>query len=328
MSDPHGATISEETTNLAYDASEVAFSSYNPALLGHLRQPVPRDLPSNLDPGVFTFQDAFEDLLIVSRGSQMLDINSRYQQSRLLRQMYPNGEPTWLWLRRLQSQGLISQLQRPRTTISRDSNWIEFKRALEEGTEIFWGGIRDGVDDDKNREAVTKVGTVFRELHNKISRDADNSASESRDIVNKQDEAENSDDLFSAIKSNYSDGPGQWDGFKKALNETVQRRIEALERQVERQFSDSKPATISDNGINLNKNEKETRSEYVDVFGYKHTTIKRKIYDEIGNEVGSSTSIIVKPAEESDQTITEDGNKKTNDPGSALKSSKHNGWFW
>lgn len=328
MSDPHGAAISEATTNHAYDASEVALSSYNPTLLGHLRQPVPRDLPSHLDPGVFTFQDAFEDLLTVSQGIQMPDINSRYQQSRLLRQMYPNGEPTWLWLRRLQSQGLISQPQRPRTMISRDFNWIEFKRALEEGTEIFWGGITDGVDDVENREAVGKVGAVFRELHNKFPRDADISASQSRDIVNRQDEAENPDELFSAIKSTYSDGQRQWDGFKKALNEDLQRRIEALERQVECRSSDSKPATISDNGINLNKNEKETRSEYVDVFGYKHTKIKRKIYDGNDNEIGSSTSVIVKPVEKSDQAIMEDGHEKANDSGSALRRSKHNGWFW
>ncbi|KAG5929374.1 hypothetical protein E4U42_006114 [Claviceps africana] len=87
--------------------SVITSTSYSPMALGHLPRPVPNDLPPGLDPKVFTFQDAFEDLIVASRGQKLPDIRTRHQQRQLLWNMFPTGEPAWFWLRRLESQGLV-----------------------------------------------------------------------------------------------------------------------------------------------------------------------------------------------------------------------------
>lgn len=302
--------------DLALSVGEVALSSYSPSALTHLRQPVPSDLPPHLDAGVFTFHDAFEDLLAVSQGRPLSDIDSRYQQSRMLRQMYPNGEPTWLWISRLQSQGLIGTPHGSSILRASQAGWDELQRGLEEGADALWRSLRD---DPKNREAAAQVGQVFRELREQFGGSGETSSG-SLESKNKNGEPDDFDELYSAIKSAYANGQGAWDTFKKTMNEDVPRRMDEFERQMEEKFKE-KPSPYSTEKT-ANKNEKETKSEWVDVFGYKHTTIKRKTYDENGREIDSSTFITVAPVEkEPSDAIENSDNNKTSD-------KKKTGWFW
>lgn len=306
---------------VAVNVAEIALSSYNPTTLGHLRQPVPSDLPSHLDASVLTFQDAFEDLLAVSNGRPLPDINWRYQQSQLLRQMYPHGEPTWLWIRRLESQGLIRRPRKSLILSSAEPAWAEFQRDLEEGVEDFWRGIKDGVKDPKNKEAIDEVGKAFRELRDQFAGPADStSPSKSQQMGQKKDQPDDFDELFSAIKSAYADGQGAWDAFKKTVNEDVPRHMEKFERRMEEKFKEYK---LPLNGPDLKENEKEEKSEYVDIFGYKHTTVKRKTYDENGKEVGSSTIITIRRDEKDTPTSIENNDGRPNADDKPKK-----GWFW
>jgi hypothetical protein len=99
--------------------SDLVFWSYSPNLLRQLRQPVPQDAPDHVNANIFTFEDAFEDLLAVSQGRGLPDIIMKHDQRKLLRQMWPHGEPFEFWHQRLQSQGLLTHFQ----AFSRDVPW-------------------------------------------------------------------------------------------------------------------------------------------------------------------------------------------------------------
>lgn len=81
-------------------------SPYSPLMLRHLPQPVPRDLPEGADASLFGFEDAFEDLLCVTSGQGLLDIEDRLSTKREWRQSFPQGLPPTLWLHQLSRQGL------------------------------------------------------------------------------------------------------------------------------------------------------------------------------------------------------------------------------
>lgn len=80
--------------------------TYSPLSLRSLPQPVPKDLPEGAE-SLFTFEDAFEDLLTVSQGQPLPNIYEKLGQRKLLKQVFPAGEPSHCWLRRLESQGLL-----------------------------------------------------------------------------------------------------------------------------------------------------------------------------------------------------------------------------
>ncbi|TQV92328.1 hypothetical protein V2A60_007017 [Cordyceps javanica] len=314
MSDPRTKGNIPSPEDLALSVGEVALSCYCPSALTHLPQPVPSDLPPDLDPRIFTFQDAFEDLLAVSQGKSLPTIDSRYHQSRMLRQMYPQGEPTWLWIGRLQSQGLIRPPRESYIVRASREGWEDLQKDLEESAREFWRELREN---PKSREAVRETGKLFRELHDQFS-----GSSNSLESRNRDQGPENFDDLFSAIQSAYADGRSAWDAFRKTLNEELPRRMGESERQMEGNNKDSSPSTSTGN-TRPNPNEKETRSEWVDAFGYKHTTIKRMTYDENGQEIGSSTSITIRPAKHEKPEAVDNGK------GSIEADSKTNGgWFW
>ncbi|ATY59572.1 hypothetical protein A9K55_003155 [Cordyceps militaris] len=318
MSDSHTPDNNPSPEDLAISVGEVALSSYSPAALTHLPQPRPADLPPDLDSSVFTFQDAFEDLLAVSQGNSLPDINARYQHSRMLRQMYPYGEPTWLWINRLQSQGLIRPPRGSHIIRASRTGWDELQKGLEQGAEELWRGFGD---DPKSRDAVAEAGNIFRELLNQFS-GAVNSASSSRDEQsNKNGEPGHFDDLYSAVKSTYADGQGAWDAFKKTINEDALRRINEFERQMEHKFKENKPPASTEK--TFDQNEKETRSEWVDVFGYKHTTVKRKTYDDNGKETSSFTSTTIRPAEHNGADAVDNSHSNTD-----AVNKKNKGWFW
>ncbi|KAM3507210.1 hypothetical protein MY11210_007246 [Beauveria gryllotalpidicola] len=307
-----------DTEGLALNEGAAFLSSYSPAKLTHLRQPVPSDLPPHLDSGIFTFQDALEDLLAVSQGNPLPDIHSRYQQSRMLRQMYPHGEPTWLWIKRLESQGLIRPARGSYIARASQVGFDELQRCLEEDTEELWRSIRD---DPRNQEAVAQVGKVFREVRDQFSGHNGYSSQWGDSKNTTKTEPDHFDDLYLAINSAFADGRSAWDALQRTINKDVPRRMDELERQMGECFKENKPSAPTENPAN--DNEKETRSEWVDAFGYKHTTIKRKLYDENGKEIGSSTSVTIKSAENDDSNVIENSDGNTD-----VAGKRKRGWFW
>lgn len=74
--------------------------------------PKPHDMGSDMDPSLFSWVDAFEDLLADSQGLPMMPLRQRYKMNRSLRQRYPWGfetVPLSVWLRRLETQGVVKK---------------------------------------------------------------------------------------------------------------------------------------------------------------------------------------------------------------------------
>ncbi|KAM3529892.1 hypothetical protein MY4038_005194 [Beauveria bassiana] len=307
-----------ESEGLALEAGVTFLSSYSPARLTHLRQPVPSDLPSHLDASIFTFQDALEDLITVSQGNPLPDIHSRYQQSRMLRQMYPHGEPTWLWIKRLESQGLIRPARGSSFARASQAGFDELQRCLEEDTEELWRSIRD---DPKNQEAAAQFGKVFREIRDRVPGHNSHNSQRSDAKNTTKTEPDHFDDLYSAINSAFADGRSAWDALQRTINKDVPRRMVELERQMGDCFRENKSPALTGNPAD--DNGKETRSEWVDALGYKHTTIKRKLYDENGKEIGSAISITIGSADGDNSNVIENSDGNTDDAG-----KRKRGWFW
>ncbi|OHF00107.1 hypothetical protein CORC01_04515 [Colletotrichum orchidophilum] len=99
----------EEVTESLYQLMCFSFiidSPYSPLRLRDLPQPAPRDLPNGEDPTLFGFEDAFEDLLMVSSGQGLPDIHERVRFRKEVRDSFPQGLPPMLWLHQLTRQGL------------------------------------------------------------------------------------------------------------------------------------------------------------------------------------------------------------------------------
>ncbi|KAI0598575.1 hypothetical protein F4775DRAFT_554864 [Biscogniauxia sp. FL1348] len=80
-------------------------SPYSPYNLQNLPQPVPRDAPKKMQ-NAFTFQDAFEDLLLVRSGQSLGDIQRTALVNLFSATMYDEGLPLGDWVGRLGQSGL------------------------------------------------------------------------------------------------------------------------------------------------------------------------------------------------------------------------------
>ncbi|KAG5935011.1 hypothetical protein E4U53_000548 [Claviceps sorghi] len=264
--------------------SLLSSASYSPMALGHLPQPVPNDLPRGLDAKVFTFQDAFEDLLVASKGQKLPDIRTRHQQRQLLWNMFPNGEPAWFWLRRLESQGLV-----------RPFDPFTFIRTHQP----VWSTLHE----QRHPRAVDPWGELF----------GDGSAVDDERRVNQGKQRhgpDTFDELFSAISSAFQEGKSTWDTF---INNIVQNG--------EADRHDKNLPAPADCG---KKDVVTTEKEYVDWFGYLHKTVKRQILDAEGKVVGCETHVTIRPADKHINNVDkEEGNQQTpsETPNSAKKSS-------
>ncbi|KAL6886893.1 hypothetical protein GGI43DRAFT_418009 [Trichoderma evansii] len=326
----------------ALDTVSVASWSYSPSNLRHLRQPVPSDLPAHCDSTVFTFEDAFEDLLTVSQGRPLPDIRSRYNQRQLLRQMFSHGEPTWFWLRRLESQGLLrrptrDELYRPRNFgLSEDhdesefSNWNDWSKLHEEldrkAAEV-WKDVTAHEENDgqpKSHSFFDDVHKTFKELEDSFY-GRDGSHEEEHRNQHQKRFPDHFDDLFSSLSSSFAEGHKTWDTFVKSITD---------HKPVSSESSASHPPSSSEEKVYENgTREVVTRDEKINSFGYLTTTITKKTYDKNGNEIGTETHFTMRPAEtqntgameNSDANVIERADADTNDQQAQDKKS---GWFW
>lgn len=334
-----------ESPSRALDTVSVASWSYSPANLRHLRQPVPNDLPPQCDSTIFTFEDAFEDLLTVSQGRPLPDMKSRYNQRQLLRQMFSNGEPTWFWLRRLESQGLLrrptrDELYRPRNLGMLEdqgepdffrsgwNDWAKLHEELDRKAAEVWKGVApsEKTDDQANgHNFFDEVHQTFKQLEDSFY-GRSKSHQEEHEGQHHKRLPDHFDDLFSAVSSSFAEGHKTWDAFVKSITD---------HKPVSTDASAYPPANTSEEKVYDNGNrEVVTRDEKVNEFGYLTTTVTKKTYDKNGNEIGTETHFTMRPADKTQKNEAR-GNSDTNvieradaDADEQQTQDKKSGWFW
>lgn len=100
-------------------------SPYSPYNLRHLPQPVPSDLPAGVDAKSFGFEDAFEDLLAVSGGRQMMDLTKQARMKKDILDHFGFNEPPINWTRRLARDGLLPRPLPPGRRPGFGSRWVD-----------------------------------------------------------------------------------------------------------------------------------------------------------------------------------------------------------
>ncbi|UNI16296.1 hypothetical protein JDV02_002739 [Purpureocillium takamizusanense] len=139
--------------------------SYSPGALRHLPRPIPNDLPPSLDSSIFTFEDAFEDLLAVSLGLPLPDITFKYVQRQRIRRLLPAFEPTWFFTARLHDQGLIEHPIHNHFTKARTPDWDCFHREIDLRAATAWrGATGDGDGNESTGDILKMIGRAFQQL--------------------------------------------------------------------------------------------------------------------------------------------------------------------
>ncbi|ROV98914.1 hypothetical protein VSDG_03785 [Cytospora chrysosperma] len=99
----------EPTEGFRYWDKWAQLDPYSPYNLRHLPQPIPNDLPRDVDAGHFGFHEAFEDLMAVSGldNGSMMDLRGRADLKKSILKTFASGEPPLVWVRRLHGNGLL-----------------------------------------------------------------------------------------------------------------------------------------------------------------------------------------------------------------------------
>ncbi|KAJ6787728.1 hypothetical protein PWT90_03476 [Aphanocladium album] len=274
---------------------------YDPLYLeiAPLRQPVPRGLPPHLDASVFTFKDAFEDLLIASHGGRLPDIESRHLHSNMMRQLHPAGESHASWYRRLETQSLIHT---PGLAAFARRVPMSFPAlmygGLDRGTEALRLSLHRQEKIQMDAYAERKERKL-RELFGGAHADDARSPAEQQ----RKREPDHFDDLFSALP--IAQANGSWEAFKKSLQGDGES-MTAGPRDV---FDIPRPG--------------DEVSKWVDSLGYTHMSVKRKVFDKDGNELGTHQRFYISNEPEEDPNRTQNGHV-----GARADAKKKSGWFW
>jgi hypothetical protein len=259
--------------------------------------------------------------------------------------MFSHGEPTWFWLRRLESQGLLrrptrDELYRPRNfgllegldePAFTEPNWNDWSRLHEEldrkAAEV-WKGVTSHEEDSsqpKSHSFFDDVHHTFKQLEDSFYGHNDSHQEEPSSQHQKR-LPDHFDDLFSSLSSAFAEGHKTWDTFVKSITD---------HKPISSEKSASQPASSTEEKVYDNGNrEVVTRDEKVNSFGYLTTTITKKTYDKNGNEIGTETHFTMRPAEQTqnagalengDATVIRRGDADADDQ---QAQDKKTGWFW
>lgn len=334
-----------------------AHSPYSPLNLQHLPQPVPQGVPEGVDPYTFTFEDAFEDLLADASGQKMIDLRRRSEMRDLINQMFPRGEPSFFWLRRLHAQGLLQnsgyfgreespvyEWQRPRTA----EEWVEKRRqavqdtwqerenssaetvedkAEDKGEKFSW---KDWLDKDIVINPNDMIRRADRAIKNFAKAIDDMGKSEpaqpSEKPVNEAETTEDKGpetegDLFSTVSSAIAEADKSLSTFMKSFSNS------SFKSNFSTSFSKSESFH---NGEDENEDEGKTVQnveEHVDMFGNLHTKTEIKRLNARGEEIGREVHYAVRSVSSSqkpeEQTQQDAENQVKNAP-----NTRPTGWFW
>ncbi|KAG6001781.1 hypothetical protein E4U21_003798 [Claviceps maximensis] len=310
-------TPQEQTDMLMH--SVISSRHYSPVALGHLPQPVPNDLPPGLDAKVFTFQDAFEDLLVASQGQKLPDIKSRYQQRQLLWNMFPKGEPTWFWLRRLESQGLVRPFD-PFTFIRiYQPHWSTLHEEERHAKAVDpWQSVHTEEDTATTSGLFDRMRRAIIDMERGMFNRDSSEIADARPINERRqrDGPNNFNDLFSQISSDFNESQSSWDTF---LNHVVQRG------NGDDSHNKNQPVPSADCD---KRNVLTSENEHVDRFGYLHKTVTRKTLDAEGKEVGLETYVTIRPAHEHINNVDNEESNEQRSSEIRRDDAKGSPWFW
>lgn len=329
-------------------------SRYSPLRLAMLpEQPCPRDISDGMDPSMFTFVDAFEDLLAESSGRRMMDLQTRYEMNQLLARMWPRGEHPLSWFSRLESQDLSNAYFRysrgNQHTPARMDDWGELTPE-DDRDKMPWGDARETDAQNAERPPLPsprpeepgaqtslfgELDRVFKEL-GKVLEDEISSFGQGRrpserhqNKEGQEQDPKTEEDLYSTVQSAYHDAERSLSNFIKSFS--------GGRWGFEPWRNDIKPSdtnAASGNEIREDESGKTVKSteEFVDAFGNLHvkTEIRRTDWD--GNEVASETHYSVRPVPQTrkvEEESPEKGSREEASPGQDEKKQEDkSGWFW
>ncbi|KAK1721647.1 uncharacterized protein CLUP02_03583 [Colletotrichum lupini] len=252
----------EEVTESLYQLMCFSFiidSPYSPLRLHDMPQPVPRDLPNGEDPTLFGFEDAFEDLLMVSSGQDLPDIYGRVRFKKEVRDSFPHGLPPMLWLHQLTRQGLWDGWE-PRPEVLDRAVSERWQRWLQEQNDPFKDqrtqSSRNDSAPEERRRSVTE----------------ENPAQESS-VRPPQDHGETEEDSYFSVMGS------------ARLN--TSRETSTSTAPTPRNYSSTKD--LSPQGLPQGWRVVEKVQEREDGKGNVHITKTITTYNESGEEVGKQT---------------------------------------
>lgn len=343
-------------------------SPYSPLNLHHLPQPIPNDAPLELQDGTFTFEDAFEDLLHVVSGRRLMDINSRYQMRKMLREMYPYGEDASFWVRRLHSQRLLDNsnfvpfsarplwpqdvwdtIHREFARTARDAKksddpWFSFGSSDKEEQQDPKGRPRHSLFEDLDR-LFRSLESHFPGKHKNDKNDKDSKDNkDNRDCKDSKNsdegrdgEAENYDDLYSSLHSAFSTGAKSLNTFIKLARDGVS------EIHKNGSLSSSTSTSWSSYG-SANEDQKphkveEEKEEYTDEHGNHHIKSIIRTLDQDGHEIRREVRHRIQSSSSSSssgngdsqprlETARRETNERDNTRDSKNGPDSNSGWFW
>jgi hypothetical protein len=270
-----------------------------------------------MDGSIFTFEDAFEDLLAVSQDQRLPDIANRYQQRQLLRSMFPAGEPVWFWLRRLESQGLLQIASRAKFFRAYQPDWINFHEELDRRAADAWRSVRDAHRSDGlgSGDLLEELGKAFQQLERGFMGERTGTPDVTHQgKVDEENGPDTFEELFSEISSKFKESRSSWDTFLKTITDDAKAKSPGGKYDAQADSHD-KNKIVTD------------EEEYVDRFGYLHKTVTRKTLDPNGKEVGVETYVTIRPADkhlDNEDKNESDGHEPLENESDNRKSS----WFW
>ena len=331
-------------------------SRYSPLLLATLPdQPCPRDLPEWMDPGMFTYLDAFEDLLAQSEGRPMMDLQTRYEMNIYLAGMWPRGEHPLAWYSRLESQNLSEAFSRylrgnqytparvddPAELLTEDDQEkLGHEAAQEANIERAETPSRPS---PRHEELGVQTGLfgeldkAFKEL-GKVLEDEISSFGqrrrprEDRPKTDSDGEAPKTEaDLYDTVRSAYYDAERSLSTFVKSFTDGKWR--------FEPWGDDAKAGGTNapSEEVREDKSGKTVTStnEYVDAFGNLHSKTEVRRTDWDGNVVATETHYFVRPAPQTRKVEQEPQEERPREEppekarrGQDEKQDGKDGWFW
>ncbi|KAK3897799.1 hypothetical protein C8A05DRAFT_19503 [Staphylotrichum tortipilum] len=281
-------------------------------------QPTPRDLPAGCSPGEFGWLDAFEDLMRVSSGLEMVDLRQRAGENCGLEGVrgWDWGERAWMGR---MGRGGFGEVMFPvwdegagwRSPATMEE-WVERRRVEAERREA-WEGLwegreREGEDGRRTgwlEEITGAVGQLAKELEDEVRSSLSlgekprREASYTDTDKHKDKDPETETDLYSAVKSAFHESERSLTAFFKSLSRGLP--------------SPSKPASESTTEttevLNDGLTKKTTHHRSLDARGTAHTRTETTWTNADGRVVMKQVHTSVGPAEAKHwgQDASEDG---------------------
>lgn len=281
-------------------------SEYSPLRLRHLPRPTPNDLPEGMDASMFGFEDAFEDLLSVTSGQGLTDMEERCAMKAEWQRIYPEGLPPLMWLHQLTRQGLWDGWEsRPNFVESIASE--RWKRWLASQDDPFRGGSSGG--QTRNH--------AEHETHDALSRPSDHDHS----VLNER-APEIEEDMYRLFEQG------------RAITESLQSGLDILRRLGESSSAkdDYVSGSASDRALDRRERAKPTAKtlpegwreevkvdERTDGEGYTTTSRTRVVYDDQDRAVSTATETRTSRSVSFESTASGRRGESHDDSGS---------WFW